>query len=123
MTGVEIGVAVVGVLGTAGGLGALAKVIFDRGKGRAETAQILTGTALTLVNELEEGAREARQEIQAARSEARAAQDEARAAWREAHQTAFELHRLRTAIMSPGVTVDELRAMVSADPDRSGRNV
>lgn len=107
MTGTEITTAAVGVLGGLAGLGALLQAFFGRGKSRAEAAQIITGTAVSLMNELEEDARAARAEAAQAREEMRAVRDEAR-------KLADELHALRTAIMRPGATVENLRILVDA---------
>lgn len=106
MTGVEIGVLIVGVLGGLSGLAALANAIFGRGKTRAEEAQILTGTALTLMKELEKEAKAASDEADQARTQMQAVRDEARA-------LADELHKLRTAIMRPDATVEGLRLLVT----------
>lgn len=113
MKGAEIATMLFGAVGALGGLGAFLTSIFGRrkqkaeaGRHEAEATQIITGTAMSLVNELEEDAK-------AARAEAKQAREEMRALAGEARLLADELHALRTAIMRPDASLEALRLLVS----------
>lgn len=113
MTWVEIATAVGGIFGGLTGVGVVVNAFLRRRNNRAEAkkteaeeTQIITGTAMSLVNELEEAVREAR-------TEARQAREEMRAVQAEAHELARELHSLRLAIMHPSATVESLRLLVT----------
>jgi uncharacterized protein (DUF3084 family) len=123
VTGAEWATLIIGGVGGTAGVAALLNAVFGRSKTKAEAAQVVVGSAVTLMNELEEAAREARQESRAAHDEAKASRSESRAAHQEmaevrkhAHALADELHRLRTAIMHPDATIEALRALVGSGP-------
>lgn len=109
MTAVQWVTTIAGSLGTIGGIGVLLNAFFGRGKTRSEAAQIITGSAVTMMNEFEEDAKAARSEMRAVRTEALA--------------LAEELHQLRMAIMQPTATIESLRALVVAGsgPAANGR--
>ncbi|MER7440368.1 hypothetical protein [Micromonospora avicenniae] len=107
-----------GVLGSAGGLAAIAAVIIQRGKFKADAADTLTDAALTLVQplrarvcELEREALASREELATMRS--RVLQLEA--AVRSLRRT---LEKWRAAVMAPDATLRRIRAIVaeSAEP-------
>lgn len=116
MTAVQWVVSALGGFGGLAGIAALVNAITGRGKTRAEAAQILTGTAVALVNELEEAARVARAAEATSRAELQTARDEMRgelqAVRDEARLLAGELHHLRTAILQPTATIEGVRAIV-----------
>ncbi|MEO3929959.1 hypothetical protein ABGB07_39830 [Micromonosporaceae bacterium B7E4] len=112
MTGPMWVTLIVGVVGGLAGVAALLNAFFGRGKTKAEEAQIITGSAVQVMNEFQEDARAARVEAAEVRVEMRAVRDEARA-------LAEELHRLRMAIMQPDATIEGLRALVSSGPGSS----
>jgi uncharacterized small protein (DUF1192 family) len=87
------------VLGAGGGMGAAVAAIVRWRKTRADAADVITDTALILVEPLKERIKELESEIGRLRSEAR--------------QTANELRRIRTAILDPAVTLEELRALTN----------
>lgn len=107
MTGPQWVTTIAGAVGALAGLGALLNAFFGRSKTRAEAAQVITGTAVTWMNEFEEDAKAARRDAKAVREEMRSVRTEARA-------LAEELHQLRTAILQPGITIDALRSLVGA---------
>lgn len=117
---VEILVSVIGVLGGAGGITAIATVLLQRRKFKADAADVLTDTALILaqplkarVAELEAETVRARRQVEAATREI----SELRSVVREA--TAM-IRRWRTAILAPSATIDQLRVLVSSSsaPER-----
>ncbi len=108
-------IAVVAAVGGLGGIGAFLQVFSQRRKFKAEATDVLTDTALTLVEplrervaELEEEARRTRAEVAQARSEARALRD-------EVVDLAGVLRRWRTAILTRAVSREELERMVRED--------
>lgn len=105
------------MLGAAGGLGGVAAgltVFLQRHKFKAEAADVLTDTALTLVEPLKNRVRELETEA----TEAYGALRELREAVSDLTST---MRRWRAAILSPAVTREDLHAMVRAEhaaPDR-----
>jgi len=100
VTGAEWATLIIGGVGGTAGVAALLNAIFGRGKTRSEAAQIITGSAVSMMNEFEEDAKAARTEMRAVRTEALA--------------LAEELHQLRMAILQPTATIETLRALVVA---------
>jgi hypothetical protein len=108
MTWANWAVALLGALGGFGGaagVAALLNVFFSKGKLRADAAQVITGTAMTLVKELED-------QITRTRDELGKAQTELRKVRLEAEKLARELRLLREAIVAPTATVEGLRSLV-----------
>jgi uncharacterized small protein (DUF1192 family) len=93
------------VLGAGGGLSAATAAVVRWRKSNADAADVITDTALILVEPLKARIQELEREIARLRSEAR--------------QTANELLRFRTAILDPTASLDSLRAL--ANPTRSNR--
>lgn len=98
MTAVNWVTLIIGMIGGLTGCGSLVAAVMGRGKTRAEASQIIAGTAVTMMREMEEDAKAAQLELRQVRLEARALAD--------------ELHRLRMAIMAPSATVETLRLLV-----------
>lgn len=110
---VQILLSIIGILGGTGGVGAMATVLLQRRKFNAEAADVLTDTALTLVQplklrvaELEAETVVARQQVEKAAREV----SELRVAVREA--TAM-IRRWRSAILAPNATIGQIRTLVS----------
>lgn len=104
-------------LGGAGGVAGIFTAYTNRNKPKAEAAEILTGSAVSLVKEHEGDAKEARDELKAFRREAAAEMASVR---NEARALAEELYRLRMAIMAPGATIDSLRLLVAGPQASNG---
>lgn len=109
----QILLSIVGILGGTGGVGAMAAVLLQRRKFNAEAADVLTDTALTLVQplklrvaELEAETVVARQEVEKA---AREVSDLRAAVW----ETTALIRRWRSAILAPNATLGQLRTLVS----------
>jgi hypothetical protein len=117
-------VTAIGGLGGLTGAAALLNAWLGRGKNRADAAQVLTGSALSLVHEMEEDARAARVELKQSRAELktfrREASTELQLVRQEARALADELHRLRMAIMAPNATIDSLRLLVTGPGQSNG---
>jgi hypothetical protein len=117
-------VTLIGGLGGLTGAAALLNAWFSRGKNKADAAQVLTGSALTLVHEMEDDARAAREELKQSREELktfrREASTELQIVREEARALADELHRLRMAIMAPHATVESLRLLVTGPGQSNG---
>lgn len=110
------------VLTTTGVAGLIGKGVFDRIKSkqravegrekrRAEAADVLTDTALTLVEPL-------KRELAEVRAEATDLRLQVHKAVTEAESAIHELRRLKLAILDPASTLGALRDLVS----RHGRN-
>ncbi|WP_266244753.1 hypothetical protein [Micromonospora lupini] len=121
-------ITVIGLLGGAGGLAALAATLLQRRKIRADAADVITDTALTLVeplrgrvNELQAEVAEARREATGARQQAEAANAEIGDLRNAVRELTHLLLRWRNAVLEtagtpdPGVALARLRVMVSAD--------
>jgi alkylation response protein AidB-like acyl-CoA dehydrogenase len=110
---VQILLSIIGILGGTGGVGAMATVLLQRRKFHAEAADVLTDTALILVQPLKLRVAELEAETIVARQQVeKAAQEvsELRAAVREA--TAM-IRRWRSAILAPNATIGQIRTLVS----------
>ncbi|MGI5149141.1 hypothetical protein ACQEVC_22715 [Plantactinospora sp. CA-294935] len=110
---VQILLSAIGILGGGGGVASAAAVLLQRRRFRADAADVLTDTALTLVQplklrvaELEAETIVARQQVEKATREV----SELRTVVREA--TAM-IRRWRTAILAPDATMGQIRTLVS----------
>lgn len=130
MDSVQVATTVIGVLGGIGGSAALVGQIFQRRKIRAETADVLTDTALTLVEPLQKRvqevtaeAREAREETRQSREETRQAREEMGELRESLGEVIAMLRRWRAAVLNPHVTREELQEMVRAEspPSPNGK--
>lgn len=116
----------IGLVGGAGGAAALLTVVLQRRKFKADAADVLTDTALTLVAPLKERIREleaeatrARREVASARREAASAREELAALRQVTAGMAATMTRWRDAIQDPRSDLDRLRLMVT-DPPPNG---
>lgn len=127
-------ITIVGLLGGAGGIAALAATLLQRRKIRADAADVITDTALTLVeplrgrvNELQSEVAEARREATGARQQAEAANVEIGDLRTAVRELTHLLLRWRTAVLDtasapdPRAALERLRVMVSADHGTNGR--
>lgn len=128
-------ITVVGLLGGAGGIAALATTLLQRRKIRADAADVITDTALTLVEPLRGRVNELEREVAGARKETAGARREATAARVQAEAANAEMRDLRTAVREltnlllkwrhavldtadapdPRAALERLRFMVSAE--------
>lgn len=120
MTGAEWGIIAVGTLGGLGGLGALLNAFFGRGKNKAdvgranaEASTVITNTAMEWIDKFERQAEAAQETADRAQVQARELQIQMDAVAREARALAAMLKELRTAIMDPKATVENLRVLVA----------
>lgn len=107
--------AVIGLIGGMGGSGALLGHIFQRRRIRAEAADVLTDTALTLVQPLRARVKELDSEARATRAEVREARNDARHLRDELGDVLATLRRWRAAILDHRVSRDELDLMVTTE--------
>lgn len=122
---VQILITVVGLLGGAGGIAAVATVAVQRRKLKADTADVLTDTALQLVEPLKARVRELEGEVQTTRRSAVAANSEVERLRDSVRDLATVVRRWRAEILAPDATLEHLREMVrtvpAAPPPANGR--
>jgi hypothetical protein len=118
---------VIAGLGGAGGIAAAVLVFSQRRKLKAEAADVIADSAVGLLAPYREELTRLGHDLAAARAETADARHEARHARREmsrardeAQELADTLRRWRMAILRPGVSIEELRSMVSSG--ESGAN-
>jgi len=112
---IQILLTVLGAVGGLGGVAAVATVLVQRRKFKADAADVLTDTALTLVDPLKARVGELQTEVVDARRKVAEATEEIgdlRAAVRD---LTLMMRRWRTAIFAPGATVEQIRELVAAD--------
>ncbi|TDB93483.1 hypothetical protein E1091_11835 [Micromonospora fluostatini] len=107
--------AAVGGGGLAGVVGTLITSVFSRPKVRADAVALLTDSALKQVNELQERTAEAEREATAARNDLLAARQQIRELTVDIDRAMITLRTWRTAILSPDMTLEQLRVLVLAD--------
>lgn len=120
---VQILLSVVGVLGGVGGITAIATVVLQRRKFKADAADVITDTALTLVEPLKTRVSELQSEVRDARHQAKAANAEVAELRVAVQEMTRMIRRWRAAIFAPDATIDRLRVMASADPGESSNGV
>ncbi|GLZ62887.1 hypothetical protein [Micromonospora sp. NBRC 107095] len=98
--------------GIAGIITTLVGGLFNRPKTRADAVALLTDSALKQVNELQERTSEAEREALAARNELAAARAQMRELTGEIDAAVATLRSWRSAILSPTIELEQLRAMV-----------
>lgn len=112
---VQIVLSVLGVLGGAGGLAAIAAVVVQRGKFRAEAADMLTDTALTLVQPMRARMTELEAEAQSTRELLRASDERARRLQLTVAELRAMLDRWYALIFAPDATIRAIRYAVRED--------
>lgn len=104
--------AAVGGGGLAGVVTTLIAGVLARPKTRADAVAMLTDSALKQVNELQERTAEAEREALAARNDLALARKQMRELTGEIDAAVATLRSWRSAILAPGVDLEQLRAMV-----------
>ncbi|GAB3139031.1 hypothetical protein GCM10027290_07450 [Micromonospora sonneratiae] len=111
----------VAVLGGAGGITAVVTVLTQRRKLKADAADVLTDTALTLIDPLRARVADLEAETARARQQAIAANNEISELRVAVQEMTVIIRRWRAAILAPNVTVEELRQIVAtSDPWHTG---
>ncbi|MFI6238329.1 hypothetical protein ACIBEF_00455 [Micromonospora sp. NPDC050795] len=112
MTGWALVLTCVSGGGVAGIITTLVGGLFNRPKTRADAVALLTDSALKQVNELQERTSEAEREALAARNELAKARQQMRELAGEIDAAVATLRTWRSAILTPGIELEQLRAMV-----------
>ncbi|MBQ0978767.1 hypothetical protein ACGFIP_12095 [Micromonospora zamorensis] len=115
---VQMALSVLAILGGGTGLAAIATVVVQRGKFRADAADTLTEAALTLVQPLQSRITQLEGEALSARSELGVLREQVNKLQFAVRVLTRTLDRWRAAIQSPDATLRKVRAMV-AETDRS----
>ncbi|MEV4628839.1 hypothetical protein AB0J90_21480 [Micromonospora sp. NPDC049523] len=111
---IQILLSVVGLLGGTGGVTAIATVALQRRKFRADAAEVLTDTALTLVDPLKTRVGELEAEIQRARRQAAVASREIRELRDAVQELTALIRRWQRAIFAADATIERLREYILA---------
>ncbi|MGW4465378.1 hypothetical protein [Micromonospora sp. NPDC004704] len=111
---IQILLSVVGLLGGTGGVTAIATVALQRRKFRADAAEVLTDTALTLVDPLKTRVAELEAETQRARRQAAVASREIGELRDAVQQMTDLLRRWQRAIFATDATIERLREYILA---------
>lgn len=111
---IQILLSAVGLLGGTGGLTAIAAVALQRRKFRADAAEVLTDTALTLVSPLKTRVGELEAETRRARRQAAAHGREIRELRVAVQEMTEMMGRWRGAIFATDATIERLRAFIIA---------
>ncbi|MEH1057221.1 hypothetical protein V6U89_18710 [Micromonospora sp. CPCC 206171] len=117
---VQVALSVLGVLGGASGLAAIAAVVAQRGKFKAEAADMLTDAALTLVQPMRVRVAELEAEAQAAREQLRTAREQTERATATLSDLHAMLDRWYALIFAPDATLRSIRSAVREDRRRRG---
>jgi hypothetical protein len=112
----QVLLSVIAALGGTGGVVAAGAVLVQRRKLKADTADVLTDTALTLVKPLRERVAELEIEVTTARRGMAAANGELGQIRDSMRDLARMVVKLRTEILSPDASLDRLREMVRSTP-------
>ncbi|ABP55019.1 hypothetical protein [Salinispora tropica] len=111
----QVVLSVLGVLGGAGGLATIAAVVVKRGKFRAEAADVLTDTALTLVQPMRTRVAELEAEAQTIREQLRASNERSRRLQARITQLRTTLDRWYAMIVTPDASLESIRYTVRED--------
>ncbi|MEH0827075.1 MULTISPECIES: hypothetical protein [unclassified Micromonospora] len=117
---VQVVLSVLGVLGGASGLAAIAAVVAQRGKFKAEAADVLTDAALTLVEPMRVRVSELEAEAQAAREQLRASREQTQRATATLADLHAMLDRWYVLIFAPDATLRSIRSAVREDLRKRG---
>lgn len=113
---VQILLSVLGALGGVAGVGTIATVLVQRRKLRADTADVLTDTALALVEPLRERIGELETEVRGTNRRARGLSDELDRMREAARDLTTLMRRWRSEILAPDASLEHLREMVQTAP-------
>jgi len=114
---VQVLISLLGILGGSTGLAAIATVVVQRGKFKADAADTLTEAALTLVQPLQSRITELESQAISARSELGLLREQVNQLQFVVRVLTRTLDRWRTAIRAPDATLRKVRAVV-AESDR-----
>lgn len=114
----QVVLSVLGVLGGAGGFATIAAVVVKRGKFRAEAADVITDTALTLVQPMRIRMAELEAETQTIREQLRASNERSRRLQASLNQLRATLDRWYTLIFTPDVSLQAIRYTIREDRRR-----
>jgi hypothetical protein len=114
---VQVALSVLGILGGGTGLAAIAAVVVQRGKFKADAADTLTEAALTLVQPLQTRITQLEVEALSARSELGTLREQVNQLQFVVRVLTRTLDRWRAAIRAPDATLRKVRATV-AESDR-----
>ncbi|WP_329108576.1 hypothetical protein OG792_07940 [Micromonospora sp. NBC_01699] len=117
---VQILLSAVGLLGGTGGVTAIATVALQRRKFRADAADVLTDTALTLVDPLKTRVAELEAETKRARRQAADASREIRELRAEVQEMTDLIRRWQRAIFASDATIEHLREYILAADSGGG---
>jgi chromosome segregation ATPase len=109
----QVLLSVLGILGGSTGLAAIATVLVQRGKFKADAADTLTEAALTLVQPLQHRITELESEAMSARSELGTLRDQVNNLQFAVRMLTRTLERWRTAIRAADATLRKVRAVVT----------
>ncbi len=114
----QVVLSVLGVLGGAGGFATIAAVVVKRGKFRAEAADVITDTALTLVQPMRIRMAELEAEAQTIREQLRAANERSRRLQASIAHLRTILDRWYALIFAPDASLQSIRYAVREDRRR-----
>ncbi|WP_238453717.1 hypothetical protein [Micromonospora sp. ATA51] len=117
---VQVLLSVLGVLGGTSGVAAIATVVAQRGKFKAEAADMLTDAALTLVQPMRLRVSELEAEAQAAREQLRISREQTQRATATLTELHATLDRWYALIFAAGATLQGVRSAVREDRRRRG---
>ncbi|MEV4760325.1 hypothetical protein AB0J86_35205 [Micromonospora sp. NPDC049559] len=109
---VQILLSALGLLGGTGGITAIVTVLLQRRKFQADTADVLTDTALTLVEPLKMRVRELESEASNSRQQAVAMHRELAELRDAVQEMTAMMRRWRAAILAPDATIERLRDLI-----------
>ncbi|MGW0432868.1 hypothetical protein ACWDV4_10025 [Micromonospora sp. NPDC003197] len=112
----------VAVLGGTGGIAAMATVLSQRRRFKADTADVLTDTALTLIDPLRARVADLEAETARARQQVIAANNEISELRVAVYEMTMVIRRWRAAILTPDVTIEELRRIVASNDPSTHRD-
>jgi hypothetical protein len=109
---IQIVLSALGMLGGTGGVTAIATMLLRRRRFRADTADVLTDTALALVEPLKLRVVELEAETANARRQAAAMNQEIGELRRAVREVTVMMGRWRAAILAPDATIEKLRDLI-----------
>ncbi|WP_326561358.1 hypothetical protein [Micromonospora sp. NBC_01796] len=112
---IQILLSAVGLLGGTGGVAAVATVLGQRRKFRADTADVLTDTALTLIAPLKTRVIELEAETAEARRLALATSEQIGELRGAVNEVRILMRGWRSAILDPNATLAQLRDLIKRD--------